>query len=651
MNIELLGQRAYVTHPDALSNLELLKSKLRKLWLPPAKTTIEEWAAAKRRLPAQSGRPGKWTADPIQREIQEACCDPEVREVVFMKSTRLGWSEICNNALGWGIDIHQMAMLMLQPSRDMAEKYCKERLEDMIETTPALNAILRVATSKGTGSNTRFKRFKGGGSFFVASAGNPRELRATKARFVIEDEADGYQADVSDEGDPDKLVRRRGDEFHDFKLLIGSTPAMPRGVSRIDRAYGRSSMGIYRVPCPHCNAMEPFLWRHPDNPETYLLKFDKDSQRQVIPESVRWTCIRCNREIEEKWKVEMMQAGAWHHRRDIRKVRGFWANGLYATFLNHWVKMAQEWVEAQGQPMELKAFINLHLAETYEAPGEGVESSFLRQRADAEERPRGIVPDGVAILIVTVDVQTAGAGRLEAQVVGITADDQAFLVDLRTFAGNPLEDEVWEDLDAWLLQGWTHVNGGQMNPHCTFIDARDGNTKDAVYEFCTARAERWVFPQMGMERLGSKGWCEESATRKSTVRLFLTGTDDVKRTLLSRLNQGPGAARSIHLASWVTDEYLDQLASEKRMPVTDPKTKKTTWKWVKTRNRNEALDQWVYTLSAWWAITRILAPELSGPNGREILEGLAAAASQNTPAPSQTEAAVRRIRSRGVYGG
>jgi phage terminase large subunit GpA-like protein len=646
MNLEL-GHTPYVTHPDALASLAALVQKLRKLWLPPPKTTIEEWAQAKRRLPAQSGRPGKWTADPIQREIQAACCDPDVREVVFMKSTRLGWSEICNNVLGWGIDIHHQAMLMLQPSRDMAEKYSKERLEDMIESTPALQDALRVATSKGTGSNTRFKRFRGGGSFFVASAGNPRELRATKARTVIEDEADGYQADVSDEGDPDKLVRRRGDEFHDFTLLIGSTPALPKGVSRIDRAYNRSSMALHLNPCPHCNAEEPFLWRHPDNPELHLLTYEKDAQGQVIPESVRFTCIRCSAKIEEKWKVSMMEAGHWHHRRDIRTVRGFWANGLYAMFPGHWAKMAQEWVEAQGQPLELKAFINLHLAETYETPGESVDPSWLRKRADAEDRPRGIVADGVAILLVQVDVQTAGIGRLEAHVVGMTPDEQAFLVDIKTFPGNPLEGQVWEDLDEWLLAGWTHANGGRMKPHLTFIDARDGNVRDAVYAFCGARADRWVFPQMGVERISSRGWCEESTTKKSTVRLFLTGTDDVKRTLMSRLNQGTGAVRSIHLAAWVTDDYLNQVASEKRMPVTDLKTKKTTWKWVKTQNRNEALDLWVYALSGWWAITRILAPDLAGPNGKEILENLARQASEAREDVIYAQASGRRIRSQG----
>lgn len=639
------------THPTALEELAAAQARLRALWAPPLDISIEEWAHAHRILPTNSGRPGQWVADPIQREIQASCCDPEVKEVVFMKATRLGWSEICNNTLGWGISLHGMAMLMLQPSRDTAEQYCKDRLEEMIERTPELATRLRVSTSKGAGSTTRYKRFNNGGSFFVASAGNPRELRSTRARFVIEDEADGYKNDVSDEGDPDKIVRRRMDEFFDSRLLIGSTPGMPSGVSRIEKAYNRSSHGIHHNPCPFCNAMEPYLWRDPSNPQNYLLVYEKDRHNQVLADSVRWTCIRCKRHIEESWKVPMMEAGEWKHRRpEIRSVKGYWANGLYAMFLGHWAKMAQEWVDAQGDNLELKSFINLHLAETYSAPGESVDPKETRKRADLDVRDRAVVPDGVALLVVTVDVQTAAPGRLEAQVVGFTPDERAYLVDFQIFMGNPQEDPVWEELDAWLLQGWRHKNGAQMTAHIVFIDARDGNVRDAVFRFCAPREDRWIFPQMGIETLASKGWCEESSSKKHTQRLFLTASDDCLRVFFARQALDPNAPKSVHIPHWTSDNYHEQLGSRKRMPVTDPKTKKTTYQWVRVTPRNEALDLWKYAYSCWWAITKILAPHLGGPDGRAELEALAAKASQAVDRVSYDQPGGRRILNRGIHG-
>jgi phage terminase large subunit GpA-like protein len=638
------------SHPTALRELEEAQTRLRHHWAPPADISIEEWATTHRVLPSNSGRPGQWVADPIQREIQASCCDPEVREVVFKKSTRLGWSEICNNTLGWGISLHGMAMLMLQPSRDTAEQYCKDRLEEMIDSTPELDRRLRMSTSKGSGSTTRYKRFSNGGSFFVASAGNPRELRSTRARFVIEDEADGYKNDVSDEGDPDKIVRRRMDEFFDARILIGSTPGMPSGISRIEKAYNRSSQGIYLNPCPSCNAMEPFLWRNPANPTEYLLRYEKDKDNQVIPDSVYWLCIRCGHKIEERWKVPMMEAGHWHHRRPgVTAVKGYHANGLYAMFLGHWAKLAQEWVDAQGDQLELKAFINLNLAETYSAPGESVDPDETRRRAEQEDRPRAVVPDGVAILAVQVDVQTAAQGRLEAQVVGFTPDERAYLVDFQVFTGNPQEQNVWDDLDAWLLFGWRHQNGAQMTPHIVFIDARDGNTRDAVFNFCAGRADRWVFPQMGVENLASKGWCEESSSRKHTQRVFNTSTDDTKRVFFSRMALDANAPKSIHIPAWASHEYHEQLGSEKRMPVTDTKTRKTSFKWVQTRARNEALDLWSYAYSCWWAITKILAPHLGGPDGRAHLEALAQTASQAVEQVTYNQPGGRRILSNGAW--
>jgi phage terminase large subunit GpA-like protein len=640
----------FFTHPTAFEELEAAKTRIRKLWLPPAEISIEAWARSNRVLPSDSGRPGEWRADPIQREIQESIANPSVREVVFMKSTRLGWSEICNNALGWGVDVHKMAMLMAQPSRETAESYCKERLDQMIESTPALMALLRQSTSKGAGSTTRYKRFRNGASFFVASAANGREMRSRRSRFIILDEVDGYLTLA--EGSAEAIIKKRMEEYGaDARMLMGSTPALPSGISLIEKAYNRSSMGLYLVPCPKCNAMEPFLWRNPANPKDYLLKFERDKDNQVISDSVHWTCIRCGEKIPERWKIRMMEAGHWHHRRPaVQQVKGYWANGLYAVTDGHWAQMAQTFTNAADDPGELRTFVNLDLAETYNDPGESSDPEELRKRADKEVRDRAIVPDGVAIIIVTVDLQTAGLGRLEAQAVGIKPDERAYLIDVQVFPGDPKQDAVYEDLDAWLLRGWKHQNGAQMTPHLVFLDARDGNTRDAVYNFCSPRADRWIFPQMGVDVLASKGWCEESTNRKQVGRMFLTATDDTKRALMSRLAMpDPNAPKSIHLPSWVSKEYLEQLSGEKRMPVVDPKTRKTSYRWVKTRPRNEGLDLWSYALSGWWAITRILAPHLGGPDGRAHLEDLAAQASLAREQVVYTETSGRRILSKGIF--
>lgn len=347
----------------------------------------------------------------------------------------------------------------------------------------------------------------------------------------------------------------------------------------------------------------------------------------------------------------MMEAGRWLHRRpSVSKVRGYLANGFCVMTPDHWSTVAQERVDAQGYPVALKAFINLHLAETYDEPGESVEADALRAAADAEDRPRGVVPDGVALVTVSVDVQTAGHGRLETQAVGWTPDEKGYLIDFQRSEGDPNQAEVWADLDDWLLRGWQHEKGAQMRAHIVLVDSSNGNTTDSVYAFCQARASRWVFPLKGSEHISSIGFAEEGTTRKSTVHLFNVATDLLKRNLFSCLSQLPNSPKSIHLAAWVTDEYIAQIAAEKRVPIINPRTRQTSHKWIKIRDRNEALDLWVYANAAWWVITKVLAPILGGPESQGHLLHLAQSAARTGAERILPSGASLRIRSHGIGG-
>jgi phage terminase large subunit GpA-like protein len=86
--------------------------------------------------------------------------------------------------------------------------------------------------------------------------------------------------------------------------------------------------------------------------------------------------------------------------------------------------------------------------------------------------------------------------------------------------------------------------------------------------------------------------------------LFPAGVDTAKESVFSWLQieeEGPGY---IHFPSTVDSEYFDQLTSEKRQ-IKYVKGRKTI-AWVPIRNRNEALDCYVYSLVA----LHILQPNL-----------------------------------------
>lgn len=593
---------------EALEQLARDAADLRKLWLPPSEITVSQWATEHRVLPDTTARPGPWLDDPFQTEILDAISDPDVREVVFMKPTQVGWSEICNNTIGWGIDIHNLPMLMVQPGGKAPEKYAKERLEPMIESTPRLASQLVRSSSRHSGSTVTHKIFRKGGSLFVASGSNSREQRSFQSRFVIVDEADAIPLFLDNMGDPLAAIRRRGDTYFDFKMLIGSTPDLPKGRSRIERAYERSSKGRYFVQCPHCNFEQLYLWRDPATGNFQFI-YEKDRFGQVVPGSVHFACKACGGAIEERWKAPMVAAGRWiHDRPDMRRIRGFHLNAMYSLAKDNWEDIAQEWINAQDDPEQLHNFFAQRLAIPYEEAGEALEVTELRKRADQNRRDRGTIPDGVAVLTAMVDVQ---GNRLEGQVVGFDALGRGHLVDFERLMGDPLQQDAWDDLEDWLKKPRALANGRVLPISITLVDSggQEGATEQ-VYRFVQPRqgSRRRVFASKGMDALDRPGLAKESSSRKVRVRLFILATWAAKKMLFNRLSMAPERPNSILLPDWAMDDYLEQLTAEQWVPQRDSKGR-MVMAWVQRgKARNEAIDLWVGNLCGLWILQNLIAP-------------------------------------------
>src|ERR1700733_3074835 len=91
--------------PETRAVLEEVNLRILRHWPAPPRRLISEWASETRMIPpGASNRPGKWVSEPYQIEIMDAMLDPEVRLVVFKKSTQVGWSDgILNNIVGYHI--------------------------------------------------------------------------------------------------------------------------------------------------------------------------------------------------------------------------------------------------------------------------------------------------------------------------------------------------------------------------------------------------------------------------------------------------------------------------------------------------------------------------------------------------------------------
>lgn len=578
--------------------------------------SITDWAEAHRFLPqGTTPRPGQFRAEMYQRRILDAVKSRTTKKVVCLKSTQIGWTDaILLNMVAYFIACDpKPIMLVFVRDTDAKDKSVKT-VGPMIASCPAVEAKVHIRQSK-----TLLKKFDGG-FLKIAAANSAPSLRSDPIAVLLLDEVDGYMDDVKGEGDPLDIAFRRLDAYAETGetiAFLGSTPAKPRGMSKIEAEYQKSSQGEFHVPCPFCGAMQPLRWRDeepgPDGKSVYRFRWDKDTNGEPIKGTVRYYCTHCERGIDEKYKQQMLDAAVDVHRFPERvETLGFYIWAAYSPFQDVWYELAKEWTEAQHKPEKMKAFVNLRLAQTWDEGAESITETALAKRREAYPAE---VPAEVAALVATVDVQV---NRLEAQITGFGPGEEEYLIDHRIFWGAPAllpgqkenEDQVnvWDDLDDYLLKSWTHASGAQLHPSITLVDS--GAYSDAVYQFVTPRqnARRRVYASKGQDYLSRPVLAEETTSKKHKVRLFLVATNTIKDRIMARMripHPGPGY---LHFPEWTTDEYFGQLTAESKVPQRNRRTNVTRYYWVKNQERNEALDLTVYAHAGLWLLQNKIDP-------------------------------------------
>lgn len=603
----------HILTPEATQALDQAWKTSWRLAAPPTRLLVSEWADRNRFLPkGTSARPGPWVTESFQREMMDAVLEPGIREVVFMTCTQVVKSEALNNICGYFIDAEPKPIMIIQPTDHAAIGYSKKRIAPMIANCPVLYRKVRQAISRQSGNTVLLKEFDGG-FLKLAGANSAVGLRGDPIEVLLEDEIDGYPDDVDGEGDPIEIAERRTDSFDHPIRVKASTPAKPRGFSRIEEAWKRSDQRRYFVPCPFCKRLQPLEWR--DATGFFHLVYEKDERGEIRPETVKYLCAHCTEGIPENFKRRMLAAGQWvKGRPEVHDIAGFHLNALYSPWRMNWPDLAGEWVRTKDNPEKLRAFVNLRLAETWDEQADtSIEAHELRARA-TEKIAAGQLPAGVAVLVAAADVQN---DRIEAQIVGFGPGEEAWLLAYEIFRGSPgLEEDpetaanVWAQLDDFFLSSWTHPSGVELSPAVCLVDS--GYHSDSVYDFVIPRQNslRRVFACKGVDYLAKPGLIAEGSTKRAHIRLFAVGTYAAKDRIFARLRitkPGPGY---LHLPEWVTDEYLEQLTGEKKIPVHVRRTRSVKRIYIKTHSRNEALDLAVYSHAALAVLQQFVAPQI-----------------------------------------
>lgn len=575
--------------------IALVNRAFRAGFKPDPREPMSGWADQYRVLnQTYAAEPGKWRTDrtPYLREIMDAFSPSSRCEfVAVMKGAQLGFTEVLTNMIGYIIHRAPGPAMMVQPTQNLAKRYSKQRLATMIQDMPVLNGLVADPRARDSGNTTLAKNFDGG-VLFIAGANSAADLRSAPVRYLLLDEVDAYPYDVDDEGDPIELAVNRTKTFARRKVLIGSTPTV-KDVSRSEREFIKGDQRYYHVHCPHCEELQALTWEH--------IKWEKDENKQHLPETAFYACPHCGSVIEEHHKQQMLAGGQWvakapaNNKDDTR--RSYHISSLYSPW-ESWASLVQKWLDAQRDPHLLKTFINTALGECWDEEANRVDMSDLQKKA--EEYPLRTVPTGGLVLTAGVDVQD---NRLEVVLYAWGRGEECWVVDYHVLFGDPASVNLWNELDEYLTREIEHQSGTHLTPRAVAIDTGGHHTQQ-VYDFARKHKHRHVLAIKGMSTANrpviGKPSNQDVTARGKTIRggvqLWPVGTDTAKEVIYGRFKIEEGAGR-IHFSTELPDEFYEQITAEKmatRYYKGHPRTE-----WVKpSHRRNEVLDCTVYALAA-----------------------------------------------------
>jgi phage terminase large subunit GpA-like protein len=555
---------------------------------PRPALTVSEWADKERRLSSKgSAMAGQWVtaANPPLREPMDCMSvQSNVREVVMMFPVQFGKTEAAINTLGYVMAHDPGPVMVCLPGEVSMNKWVAQKLNPMVEESPAVKKALTSSASRDSANTRTFKDFAGG-QLYLEHAGSPSRLKSTTVRTLLVDEVDEFSNNLSGGDDPLEMLKARTSAFPaTSKHLYISTPQI-KGLSRIEQLWLKSDQRRYHVPCPHCGHMQHLQWAG--------LHWTPDAKQ------CWYVCQECGANIDEHHKTAMIAAGQWVPDNPTSKVRGYHINCLYYQFGlgPRWLDLIDTWRDVQNEPARLKTFLNDRLAEPWEdAAMRAVKHNAIADRA--EPYALRTAPHGVLVITAGIDTQD---NRLAVQIIGWGRGMAFWALDYVELLGDPASDEVWTALTELLNTPIQHACGTTLRIEAMAIDA-GGHRTEAVKAYVRDRRTRRpmaIFgaipnnaPVLSKGKLHDVDW--KGRSDKRGVMVHHVGTVGIKHWLYSRLSTDadkPADQRLTHFTDQLPAEYFPGLVSETYDPSKN--------RFINRRGaRNEPLDTWVYNYAA-----------------------------------------------------
>ncbi len=544
-------------------------------------------------LPAGHAEPGPFRSrrTPYMVPLQRACHGPW-KGIVGVMGSQMGKTDSMANMFGAKLDDDPAPLIYLGPTRNFVERTWEPRFMDMIESTHHLkNKITRGKTLSKT------QKTIAGVKVSFAWAGSAAAVAGEPAAYVFVDERDRMGGDVEGEGDPVALANARHSTYPDGKTIVFSTPLhgtvdvyihpdtglehwkvadSEEVQSPTWRLWQRGTRHEWMVPCKHCHEYFAPRFRH-------LWWPDSSEPGDLDEKNVLLTCPHCGAQMSEDDKGAMNEAGQavapgqWvtdgevHGDPPTSDWYTFWASGLMSPWRS-WANNAREYVAAahEGDSETIQTITNTRFGELYSISGEAPPwEDVAALRLDYAQ---GTIPEGVATLLLTVDVQKE---RLVYVVRGWSRSKnmESWLIECGEIFGDTSGQQVWDELAVFRTRTWGEHD--QFTIKRCFVDQK--YRTQYVFDFCNTH-RMWAYPVAG--RLPQTNTPEaqrplsasaiEVNERGKTIKAqgqglqrWTLNTDYFKRWIHDRVAVGNDGG--FHISADTSDDYCKQMVSEARI--------------------------------------------------------------------------------------
>jgi phage terminase large subunit GpA-like protein len=543
-----------------------------------------------------------------QKELLDCVVDPDVSEISILKSARVGATRLMTLAIGFFLEQDPQSVMLVQPTVSDAEDFSGSEIMPMLQNTPVL-AELKRGVSRGIKQDTQTDfQFLNGSILRLRGAASDASFRrvATSVGFGDEIDALGWQPKKNSEGSKLDLFRKRGMTKDKSKFYWASTPTWKHS-SLIEPSYLNGDQRKWHVKCPHCSEYQVLQFGGKET--DHGLKWKINEYGHV--EDAWMVCIENGCIIEEFHKNDLDQSGEWRPT-SIPKKPGhrsyhLWS-GISLFKKAGWKYLAQEFLDAKGNPEKLMVFVNTILGESFDARADlKPEVSIHELSSNLQSYNPTSVPNSVDVLTAGVDVQTGKksptkaeeAARVEVSIWGHAKNNTSYLISHTIIAGKFSDSKLQANLDTLLTTPVIRQDGTQLIIQATAIDL-GGHYTEQVKAFCNGRMNRNVWAVKGKNnKVGTRSgavWPKKPSRKERSV-FYLLDTQLQKDIFFDSLNSG-----RIHFPIGTQTRYFKGISSETKIAAA---TGGFHWSKLNKSAYGEPLDCAIYAFAALHGLKRI----------------------------------------------